>query len=247
MPTIVSQEWGTTPNGPVHLFTLSNNFGNQVLISNYGGIVVSILFDGQEMVVGYDELAGYQGEQPYYGALIGRYGNRIAKGKFSLVGQSYTLATNNDPNSLHGGLKGFDKKLWVPTTETKTDAVSLSLHLVSPDGEEGFPGTLNVRCTYTWNNENELCISYQATTDKTTIVNLTNHSYFNIGAKATVEDQLLELRASHYTPLDATQIPLGHLAPVANTPFDFRTPKPIGQDIRAEHPQIRFANGSDHH
>lgn len=246
MPTISIQEWGITPDGPVQLFCLTNDQGNTLSVSNYGGIITSIKIGGKEMVIGYDDLADYRAEQPYFGALIGRYGNRIAKGKFSLGGATYSLAINNGPNSLHGGLKGFDKQRWRAESETTAAAARLTLHHLSPDGDEGFPGRLEVSCCYEWTNDNELRLQYTATTDKTTVVNLTNHTYFNIGESPTVEEQFLQLQASQYTPVDETQIPLGHLASVAATPFDFRVAKPIGKDIRAEHPQMTLANGYDH-
>lgn len=246
MERISSKAWGQSPDGPATLYTLTNKNGNSLSVSDYGGIINSIKIDGVEMVIGFDELDGYLAPNPYYGALIGRYGNRIADGKFSLEGTTYTLATNNGPNSLHGGVKGFDKQLWKVETSTENNKASVTLHHVSPDGDEGFPGRLEVSCKYEWNDDNELRLTYSATTDKATIVNLTNHTYFNISGSGTVREQLLKLDADFYTPVDETLIPLGELAPVAGTPFDFTTAKPIGQDIAADHPQIALASGYDH-
>lgn len=246
MERISSKAWGQSPDGPATLYTLTNKNGNSLSVSDYGGIINSIIVDGVEMVIGFDELDGYLAPNPYYGALIGRYGNRIADGKFSLNETTYTLATNNGPNSLHGGVKGFDKQLWKVETNSESNKASVTLHLVSPDGDEGFPGRLEVSCTYEWSDDNELRLTYSATTDKTTIVNLTNHTYFNISGSGTIREQMLKLDADFYTPVDETLIPLGELAPVAGTPFDFTTAKPIGQDIAADHPQIALASGYDH-
>lgn len=245
-PSITQMTFGDTPDGTATLFSLTNASGNTLKVTNYGGIITSLLIGGAEMVVGFDEIDGYLAENPYFGALIGRYGNRIANGRFSLDGETYTLARNNGPNSLHGGVKGFDKYVWAATTETTDNEVSLTLRHVSPDGDEGFPGKLGVSCTYTWTNDNELKLTYEATTSKNTIVNLTNHSYFNIGNQPTVESHLLRLDGDFYTPVDETLIPIGELAPVAGTPFDFRTAKPIGQDVKADHPQLKIPGGYDH-
>lgn len=246
MPSISAKAWGDSPTGPATLFTLTNDKGNLVRLTDYGGTITSIVVDKQEMVIGFEELSGYLGPNPYYGALIGRYGNRIARGRFSIGDKHYTLAVNNGPNSLHGGNQGFDKYVWQATIATTQSAATVTLHHVSPDGDEGYPGTLRVTCTYTWTNDNELRIDYTATTDKTTVVNLTNHAYFNLAGGGTVEQHTLKLAASAYVPTDETQIPLGETAPVAGTPFDFTTAKPVGQDLRANHPQIALANGYDH-
>jgi len=246
MPSIAKTTWGQSPGGPTQLFTLTNASGNTVYLSDYGAMITSIVIGGKEMVLGFDELAGYLGKQPYYGATIGRYGNRIADGKFSLDGQDYELPINNGPNSLHGGIVGFDKKLWQSSESITENGAVLAFATQSEDGDQGFPGKLSVTVTFTWTNENELKIEYKATTDKATVINLTNHTYFNIGDAPTVEEQVLELKAEHYLPVDETSIPLGHLAPVAGTPFDFTTAKPLGRDIRADHPQIKIANGYDH-
>ncbi|MEM6769153.1 MAG: aldose epimerase family protein [Bacteroidota bacterium] len=245
-PNITTASFGQSPEGEATLFTLTNSQGNTVKLTNYGGIITSISIDGAEMVIGYDSLAPYLGQQPYYGALIGRYGNRIADGQFTLEGETFTLPTNNNGNQLHGGPQGFDKHLWTAETSTTPDAATVTLAHVSPDGDQGFPGELRVQCQYTWTNDNALRLTYTAATTKPTIVNLTNHTYFNISSSATVKDQLLTLNADHYTPVNDRLIPFGELAEVAGTPFDFRKAKPIGQDIKADHPQLALANGYDH-
>ncbi|MFK8161064.1 MAG: aldose epimerase family protein [Lewinella sp.] len=246
MQRISSKAWGQSPDGAATLYTLTNSKGNSLSVSDYGGIITSIKIDDVEMVIGFDELDGYLAPNPYYGALIGRYGNRIAGGKFSIGEEDYTLATNNGPNSLHGGIKGFDKHVWKVDTSLGDNGASVILSHVSPDGDEGFPGRLSVSCKYEWTDDNELRLTYTATTDKTTVVNLTNHTYFNISGSGTIREQLLQLDADQYTPVDETLIPLGALAPVAGTPFDFTEAKPIGQDIAADHPQIALASGYDH-
>jgi aldose 1-epimerase len=199
-----------------------------------------------DVVLGFDTLAGYLGTHPYFGALIGRYGNRIANGKFTLGGETYTLATNNGPNALHGGIKGFDKVLW--TAEPAAGGASLVLRYVSQDGEEGYPGTLSTKVSYTLGDDNALRIDYEATTDKPTVVNLTSHSYFNLkdGGASPILDHEIMIAASRYTPVDATLIPAGEIAPVEATPFDFRTATAIGARIEADDEQIKFGLGYDH-
>ena len=246
MPSIKTTAWGKSPKGPAQRFALTNSRGNTIQLSDYGATITSVVVDGREMVLGFDELAGYLGDQPYYGATIGRYGNRIAQGRFQLDGQHYQLPINNGPNCLHGGTDAFDKQLWRSSTVETDSSASVIFTLESEDGDQGFPGKLSVEVTFTWTNNDALKIDYRATTAKPTVVNLTNHAYFNIGASPTVEEQVLELSAAHFVPVDETSIPLGHLAPVAGTPFDFTTAKPIGKDIRADHPQIHIANGYDH-
>ncbi len=248
------EPFGKLPTGEeVQLYTLANKSGMEARIMNYGGILVSLKVpdrQGQlgDVVLGFDGLDRYVKENPYFGALIGRYGNRIAGGKFELEGKTYTLAQNNGPNHLHGGLKGFDKKLWSAESADSPDGPQLILRCVSPDGEEGYPGELRVRVTYTLTDDNALRIDYEATTDKTTIVNLTNHSYFNLkDAGATpILDHVLMIDADRFTPVDETLIPTGELRPVEGTPFDFRQPTPIGARIDADDPQLRFAGGYDH-
>jgi aldose 1-epimerase len=226
----------------------------EVRIMTYGGIVQSIRVpdaDGEmdNVVLGFATLDEYVENNPYFGTITGRYANRIARGTFTLDGERYRLALNNGENHLHGGEVGFDKVVWgANAVRDAEDGVALRLSRISPDGEEGYPGTLNVEVTYTLTDDDELRIDYNATTDATTHVNLTNHSYFNLGGEGTgsIYDHELELNAPGYTPVDETLIPTGEIAPVADTPFDFTTAKPIGQDIRAEDEQILIGRGYDH-
>jgi aldose 1-epimerase len=243
-------DFGSLPDGkPVKLYTLRNTNGVEMKVMNYGGIIVSLKTPDKngmsgDIVLGYDSLSGYVANNPYFGALIGRYGNRIAKGKFSLEGKEYKLAQNNGPNHLHGGVKGFDKVFWNITPGN--DSTSLVLTYTSADGEEGYPGTLKVEVVYTLTDNNELKIDYSATTDKTTIVNLTQHSYFNLANSETILDHQLQIDADSYLPVDATLIPTGKIQKVDGTPFDFKTAKNIGVDIDANDEQIRFGKGFDH-
>jgi aldose 1-epimerase len=248
--------FGVTADGQeVTKYTLTNANGMQVEIMNYGGIILSLKApdrDGQleDIVLGYDTLAEYEAETPYFGALIGRYGNRIARGRFKLDGQEYTLATNNDPNHLHGGDRGFDKVVWEarsPGPDTGGNP-TLWLSYVSEDGEEGYPGTLRSEVRYELTDENALVIHYRAETDAPTPVNLTQHTYFNLSgnAKRDILDHKLHINADRYTPVDATLIPTGELAPVSGTPFDFREAKAIGLEIDDEDEQLGFGLGYDH-
>ncbi len=241
-----TKPWGKTPQGEAQQFILTNTHGNTVTLSNYGATITSLKINGKEMVLGFNNLTGYLSNQPYYGATIGRYGNRIAKGEFSLDGKTYQLPINNGPNCLHGGVESFDKKLWRSSHSNDENGAEITFSLESEDGDQGFPGKLSVDVTFSWTSDNELKIQYRATTTDPTVVNLTNHAYFNISDAPTVEGLLLELKASHYIPVDETSIPLGHLETVAGTPFDFTAAKPVGQDVRANHPQIKTANGYDH-
>jgi aldose 1-epimerase len=235
---------------PVEIFTLTNGHGIEVRAMTYGGIIVSLRVPDRagkvdDIALGYDAAAAYaQNNSPYFGAIIGRYGNRIAKGRFSLDGREYTLATNNGPNHLHGGVKGFDKVMWAATPTA--DGVAFTY--TSADGEEGYPGKLTVKVTYTLSERDELAVDYEATTDKPTVVNLTQHTYFNLAGQGTrdVLDHRLQINADRYTPVDATLIPTGELAPVAGTPFDFRQATRIGTHINDDHPQIKNGLGFDH-
>ncbi len=249
---ISREPFGKTKDGTeVYLFTLRNLKGAEARISNYGGLVVSLKMpdrDGKlgDVVLGYDHLADYIKETPYFGALIGRYGNRIARGKFTLDGQQYTLATNNYPNALHGGNQGFDKVVWEPMVLANPDGPALKLTYVSKDGEEGYPGTLSVTVIYTLTQDNGLKVDYTATTDKDTVVNLTQHSYFNLAGRGDVLDHVVMIPADRFTPVDSTLIPTGELRSVDGTPFDFRTPTAIGARIKQDDEQLKFANGYDH-
>ena len=246
------QPFGVTPDGTrVEIFTLRNGKGMEARICNYGGIVVSLKVpdrNGQmgDVVLGYDQLQGYLDRSPYFGCLVGRYGNRIAKGRFTLNGKEYTLAINNGPNALHGGIKGFDKVVWTPRILVTADGTALELKYLSKDGEEGYPGNLSVTATYTLTEDHGLRLDYTATTDKDTVLSLTQHSYFNLAQKGDVLNHLVMIPADKFTPVDSTLIPTGELRPVEGTPFDFRKPTPIGARIKQEDEQLKFGNGYDH-
>ena len=248
---IIKKEWGrTAAREPVDLYTLTNSHGASVAIASWGGTVVSIKVPDKtgalgDVVLGFDTLAPYLQTHPYFGVLVGRYGNRIGNARFTLDGKTYTLAKNNGEHSLHGGRKGFDKHEW-KVREMAGSAIEL-MH-VSDDGDEGFPGTLTATVVYTWTDDNELRIDYTATTDKPTVLNLTNHSYFNLSGAAapTILDHQLELLADRFTPVDKGLIPTGELRSVAGTPFDFRKPRRIGDAIDAPDEQIKFGGGYDH-
>lgn len=234
----------------VKLYTLTNGTATAA-ITNYGARVVSLLVPDRngeliDVVLGYKDLKAYRDpDDGFYGAVVGRYGNRIAKGQFELEGQSYQLEINNGPNSLHGGTNGFFQKVW--EVKHVTDS-SLELNYVSPDGDAGYPGTLDATIVYTLTSDNGLEIAYRATTDKTTVVNLTNHSYFNLSGEgdSTILDHLLTIRADGYTPVDETLIPTGEIASVENTPFDFRQPTAIGARIDTADAQLVLGKGYDH-
>ena len=252
-PAQISREpFGRTKEGtPVDLFTLRNSKGVEARICNYGGILVSFKAPDRhgkmgDVVLGYDKLDDYIKNNPFFGALVGRYGNRIARGKFTLDGKEYTLAINNGPNALHGGLKGFDKVVWEPSIRTSQDGPALQLKYLSKDGEEGYPGNLSVTALYTLTDDNGLRLDYAATTDKDTIVNLTEHSYFNLGGKGDVLKHIMMISADKFTPVDSTLIPMGELRPVDGTPFDFRKPTAIGARIDQDDEQLKFGSGYDH-
>jgi len=237
----------------VRLYTLSNKNGLSTTVTNYGGIIVDLMVpdkDGKmgDIVLGYEKVEDYVKDSPYFGALIGRYGNRIGKGGFVLDGVTYDLAINNGQNHLHGGLKGFDKVVWHAAEEQSPDGPSLKLHYLSKDGEEGYPGNLDVNVTYTLTNENELKIDYQATTDKTTICNLTQHSYFNLKGQGNgnILGHDLMINADNFTPVDEGPIPTGEIRSVENTPMDFRKSTLIGERIDVDDQQIKYGLGYDH-
>jgi aldose 1-epimerase len=240
------------PDGTaVDEFTLTNRNGIDVRIITYGAIVRSLRVPDRtgrmaDIVHGFDSLEGYLAGHPYFGAVIGRYGNRIGGARFSLDGRAYELAANNGPNHLHGGVRGFDKHVWRAGRLPQGTGVVFTR--TSPDGEEGYPGALEVRVTYTLTDANELGIEYEATTDRPTPVNLTNHSYFNLGGhdSGDILDHEVMLHAEAYTPVDATLIPTGAIAPVEGTPFDFRRPARVGARINQPHEQLKFGRGYDH-
>lgn len=234
---ISKTNWGKADGKDVYLFTLVNSKGDTATVTNYGGTVTSFVTPDKNgkyssVIIGFDSLAPYLQRPPYFGALIGRYGNRIGDAKFTLDGTVYHLAANDGKNTLHGGIKGFDKVVWDASIPNDT-VPSLTLKYLSKDGEEGYPGNLNVTVTYTLTNDGGLKIDYDAETDKATPVNLTNHSYFNLSGDVhnTILDETLMLDADNYTPVDSTLIPTGEIKSVKGTPFDFTTPKKIGKDF----------------
>ena len=245
---ITSEQFGITPDGQqVHLFSLKNNQGMEVKITNYGGIITHINVPDRnghigDVVLGHNDLEGYLHRSRYFGALIGRYANRIAKGKFTLNGVEYSLAINNGANHLHGGLKGFDKVVW----QSNETSEALELSYVSADGEEGYPGTVKATVIYSLNEANELRVEYEAVTDQDTIINLTNHSYFNLAGSGTILDHELTIDADAFTPVDKGLIPTGEIRAVANTALDFTSPQAIGARIKDDYEQLQFAGGYDH-
>lgn len=251
-PNMTKQVFGKTADGTqVDIFTLKNK-GMEVSITNYGGTVVSVKVPDrkghlEDVVLGYENLDGYVADKAYLGATVGRYGNRIAKGKFSLDGTTYTLAKNNGENSLHGGTKGFNKAIWEAKDVSTKQAPALQLSYLSKDGEEGYPGNLSVQVTFTLTEEHELKIQYSATTDKDTVLNLTNHSYFNLAGAGIgdVMPTLVMINADRFVPVDSKLIPTGELRSVQGTPFDFRTPVAIGARIDQDNEQLKFGGGYD--
>jgi aldose 1-epimerase len=249
---IRQEGWGTTEDGtPIDIYTLTNKNALEARIMTYGGILVSLRVpdrDGtlDDITLGFDSLAPYLGGHPFFGALVGRYGNRIREGTFELEGKRYTLARNNGQNHLHGGVRGFDKQVWqAAPDETSAPRLVLSYH--SPDGEEGYPGNLDVTATYTLTDADELRIDYKATTDQTTIVNLTNHTYFNLGADDDILRHEMQLFAERFLPIDPTFIPLGEERSVTGTPMDFRSPTALSAQIHQQDEQLRLAVGGYDH
>jgi aldose 1-epimerase len=251
---VTTSQFGTLDDARVvQLHTLTNTNGLRVRAIDYGGIILSIEVPDREGVLGdialgYDTLDAYVAETPYFGAIIGRYGNRIGGANFTIDGTAYPLAANNDPNHLHGGEVGFDKVLWQSETFEEQDAVGVIFHYVSADGEEGYPGELDVTVTYTLTDGDELIFDYLATTTAATPVNLTQHTYFNLAGHSSgdVLAHELTVNADHFTPVNATLIPTGELAPVDGTPFDFRDPVALGQRIGRDDEQLGFGGGYDH-
>jgi aldose 1-epimerase len=243
----------TSENQPVDLLTLRNANDLEIGVMTYGGVIVSIKTPDRtgaldDIVLGFDDFPSYPAKSRYFGAIIGRYGNRIARGEFTLDGTTYKLATNNGPNALHGGLKGWDKRIWLAVPFQNTDNVGVTLTYTSEDGEEGYPGTVRAKVNYTLTDKNQLIVDYHATTDKPTVINLTQHSYFNLsGTRAEdVTAHELQLHADQFTPVDATLIPTGELASVSGTPFDFRIRTRVGARIDDGHEQIQRGKGYDH-
>ncbi len=253
-PGITVSEFGVLPDGRIaSLFTVQSASGMEMRVTNYGGIIVSLTApnrDGkqEDVVLGFDSLYQYVDGSPYFGAIIGRYGNRIGKAQFSIDGESYSLAANNGENHLHGGIAGFDKVLWDATSFSEGTGHGIVFTYVSPDGEEGYPGTLSVNVTYLLTADNRVVFSYEATTDKATPVNLTQHSYFNLAGPSSdsILSQELTIPAGHFTPIDVGFIPTGKIESVEGTPFDFRTPTSIGARIDQDNEQLLNGLGYDH-
>ncbi len=253
--SIARVPFGATQSGePVERITMTNQSGASVSLITYGGTLVSILVPDRhgifaDVCLGYNSVADYERGAGYLGALIGRYGNRIEGGHLTIDGKDYQLACNErGVTHLHGGMVGFDKKVWTAECEEREESDSVTLRYVSPDGEENYPGTLSCTVTYTWNDENELCLHYHAVSDAETVINLTNHAYFNLAGhnSGSVEDHLISINADAYTPVDENCIPTGELAPVEDTPFDLRALRRIGEGLSVEDEQLRIGCGYDH-
>jgi aldose 1-epimerase len=252
--TVSSEPWGTAGDGAaVQRYMLTNSRKMQVCILSYGGVIQSLRVRDrrgrtENVVLGFDNLDDYIASSPYFGALVGRYANRIAKGTFTLDGQTYTVPINDGPNSLHGGTTGFDKAVWEATPIAQDKSAGIVLRHTSPAGDMGYPGTLSVQVTYTLDQKNNLRIDYRATTDAPTVVNLTNHAYFNLAGEGSgdIYSHQLKINAKRYTPTDATSIPTGEIAKVTGTPFDFRRSTEIGKRIRVRDEQLTFGRGYDH-
>jgi aldose 1-epimerase len=246
--------YGKMPDGtPISKYTLANSQGTLMSVINYGGIISSLMFPDkhgnvEDIVLGFDSLEEYVKENPYFGALIGRYGNRIARGRFSLDGENYQLPQNNGGNNLHGGPRGFDQRVWNIQEYPADNGCALKLSYLSRDGEEGFPGNLQTEVIYHLTDKNELKISYRAITDKKTVVNLTQHTYFNLSGngKQDILEHELMLNADKFAPIDKTLIPTGELKPVTRTPFDFKTSRAIDSRMNEADEQLIFGNGYDH-
>jgi aldose 1-epimerase len=251
--TISKASFGTMPDGtPVSIYTLRNARGMEARILTYGGIIQSLKVPDKnghfgDVVLGYNDLDDYRTNSPYFGALIGRYGNRIAKGTFTLDGTTYHLPINDGPNSLHGGTNGFDKVVWtVKRAEVTPRGPELELTYLSTNGDNGYPGNLHVTATYTLlAHQNTLRLAFKAKTDQDTVINLTAHSYFNLTGHGTIYHDILMIPADYFTPVDSTLIPTGELEPVAGTPFDFRKPTPVGARINDDNQQLKYCNGYD--
>lgn len=253
-PSISKKHFGTLSNGKkIDVYTLRNSGGMRVKILTYGGILQSIEVPGSggefaNVTLGFDNLSDYVKKSPYFGCITGRYANRVAKGRFTLDGKRYRLAANDGPNHLHGGVKGFDKRIWKAEPFKRHDSVGLVLTYTSPDGEEGYPGTLRTKVVYTLTGDNRIRMDYRATTSRPTIVNLTNHAYFNLRGEGNgrILGHELQINASRYTPVGKTLIPTGRIARLGGTPLDFREPTAIGERIDSRNQQMVRGGGYDH-
>jgi aldose 1-epimerase len=250
---VTTQSFGSFDGKDVSLYTLTNKKGDVLKISNYGAVIVEIIVPDrngkkENVTLGYDKLDGYVNGDPYFGKVVGQYANRIAKGKFTLDGVDYTLAINNAPNALHGGPTGWHSRVWDAQVLKNTDYPAIRFTYNKPDMEEGFPGNVVAEVVYTWTDNDEIILDYKVTTDKKTVVNITNHAYFNLHGAGVgdILDHEAVIKASSFTPVDSTLIPTGEIRPVEGTPFDFRTPHLIGERIGADYDQLKLGGGYDH-
>lgn len=250
---VTTQSFGSFDGKDVSLYTLTNRKGDVLKLSNYGAVIVEIIVPDRNgkkdnITLGYDNFDGYVNGDPYFGKVVGQYANRIAKGKFTLDGVDYTLAINNAPNALHGGPTGWHSRVWDAQILKNTDFPAIRFTYNKPDMEEGFPGNVVAEVVYTWTDNDEIILDYKVTTDKKTIVNITNHAYFNLHGAGVgdILDQEAVIRASSFTPVDSTLIPTGEIRPVEGTPFDFRTPHMIGERIGEDYDQLKLGGGYDH-
>jgi aldose 1-epimerase len=244
---------GTFKGKEVYLFTLTNKPGNVIKLTNYGARITWIEVPDrngikENVTFGYDTFTGMVNGDPYFGSTVGRYANRIAKGRFTLDGKEYSLAINNHPNALHGGPSGWHSVVWETGDVRKVSTPRIVFTYMSPDMEEGYPGNMNVRVIYTWTDRNEIIMDYECTTDKKSILNITNHAFFNLrgAGNGDILDHEMVIRASYFVPVDSTLIPTGELSPTTGTPFDFSSPRSVGEKINGAHEQLRFGNGYDH-
>ena len=253
MKALAIKEWGTVANQKVYLYSLTNKNGMRVSLSNIGAAIQSVfvkdkngVFD--DVVLGYDTVAGYQHDPFYTGTIVGRYANRIAGAMVEIEGKTWQLTAKEGGFHHHGGKEGFNKKIWTPVLLDKSEGLGLTFSLFSPDGDEGFPGNLQVTVKYTLNDHDQLIVEYSCETDKSTVINLTQHAYFNLAGhnKGSITDHQLQVNAKQYLPVNDMVVPNGNLADISGTPFDFSMPKPIGQDIDADHEQINLGSGYDH-
>jgi len=250
---VTTQSFGSFDGKDVSLYTLTNKKGDVLKLSNYGAVIVEIIVPDrngkkENVTLGYDNLDGYVNGDPYFGKVVGQYANRIAKGKFTLDSVDYTLAINNPPNALHGGPTGWHSRVWDAQVLKNTDFPAIRFTYNKPDMEEGFPGNVVAEVVYTWTDNDEIIVDYKVTTDKKTVVNITNHAYFNLHGAGVgdILDHEAVIKASSFTPVDSTLIPTGEIRPVEGTPFDFRTPHLIGERIGEDYDQLKLGGGYDH-